>query len=67
MLQTNIPFLLNVMDNPAFSKGYVDTGFIDEHPELLKFQPSQNRAQKLVHYLGNFNSPNKYMNEKVEA
>ena len=55
------------MDNPAFSKGYVDTGFIDEHPELLKFQPSQNRAQKLVHYLGNFNPPYKYMNEKVET
>lgn len=52
--QTNIPFLLNVMDNPAFSKGYVDTGFIDEHPELLKFQPAQNRAQKLVHYLGKY-------------
>ena len=31
----------------------MDTYIIDENPELFKFQPSQNRAQKLLHYLGN--------------
>ncbi|KAH8027876.1 hypothetical protein HPB51_011106 [Rhipicephalus microplus] len=31
----------------------VDTYFIDEHPELFYFMPSQNRAQKLLYYLGN--------------
>ncbi|KAF6022688.1 Pc [Bugula neritina] len=52
-VKTSIPFLLNVMNNQAFSKGYVDTSFIDSNPELTQFVPSQNRAQKLVHYLGN--------------
>lgn len=40
------------MENEAFSKGYVDTSFIDSNPNLVKFAPSQNRAQKLAHYLG---------------
>lgn len=26
--------------------------FIDEHPQLFRFQRSQNRAQKLLNYLG---------------
>lgn len=29
----------------------MDTYFIDEHPELFQFKPSQNRAQKLLNYL----------------
>lgn len=51
MFQTNIPFLLNVLQHPAFLKGTLDTYFIDEHPNLFQMQPSQNRAQKLLHYL----------------
>lgn len=51
-LQTNIPFLLNVLQNERFLSGIVDTNFIDEHSELFQFEPSQNRAQKLLHYLG---------------
>lgn len=39
------------MEQPNFVDGSVDTNFIDEHPELFEFQPSQNRAQKLLHYL----------------
>ncbi len=50
--QTNIPFLLNVLRNPKFLGGSVDTYFIDEHPNLFVFKPSQNRAQKLLAYLG---------------
>ena len=42
------------MDNKAFAKGYVDTSFIDTNPELMEFQPSRNRAQKLIHYLGKY-------------
>lgn len=30
----------------------MDTHFIDEHPELFKFRHGQNRAQKLLAYLG---------------
>lgn len=51
-VKTNIPFLLNVLQNQKFLNGVLDTYFIDEHPELFNFVPSQNRAQKLLNYLG---------------
>ncbi|RCN26054.1 Carbamoyl-phosphate synthase L chain, ATP binding domain protein [Ancylostoma caninum] len=51
-VKTNIPFLLNVLSQPEFHDASVDTYFIDEHPDLFVFKPSQNRAQKLLHYLG---------------
>ncbi|BFZ07213.1 hypothetical protein BsWGS_10252 [Bradybaena similaris] len=51
-VKTNIPFLLNVLQNETFLNGSVDTYFIDENPQLFHFAPSQNRAQKLLHYLG---------------
>lgn len=51
-VKTNIPFLLNVLENQKFVSGSVDTYFIDEHPELFTLKPTQNRAQKLLNYLG---------------
>lgn len=51
-VKTNIPFLLNVLQNEKFLTGSVDTYFIDENPQLFHFQASQNRAQKLLYYLG---------------
>lgn len=51
-LQTNIPFLQNVLAHPQFLAGAADTQFIDENPELFHLRPGQNRAQKLLHYLG---------------
>ncbi|XP_063976631.1 pyruvate carboxylase, mitochondrial [Diachasmimorpha longicaudata] len=51
-VKTNIPFLLNVLENQKFLNGNVDTYFIDENPQLFKFLSSQNRAQKLLNYLG---------------
>lgn len=51
-VKTNIPFLLNVLENQKFLNGVLDTYFIDEHPQLFKFRPTQNRAQKLLNYLG---------------
>ena len=45
ILQTNIPFLLNVLENQKFLNGTIDTTFIDEHPQLFQFEPSKNRAQ----------------------
>lgn len=50
--QTNIPFLQNVLSNDQFLHGTVDTQFIDENQELFNLKPVQNRAQKLLHYLG---------------
>ncbi|KPP72203.1 hypothetical protein Z043_108823 [Scleropages formosus] len=49
---TNIPFLQNVLNNDQFLHGAVDTQFIDENPDLFNLKPVQNRAQKLLHYLG---------------
>ncbi|XP_064604061.1 pyruvate carboxylase, mitochondrial-like [Liolophura sinensis] len=51
-VKTNTPFLLNVLQHEQFLSGWVDTYFIDEHPQLFRLEPSQNRAQKLLHYLG---------------
>lgn len=51
-VKTNIPFLLNVLENQKFLNGSVDTYFIDENPQLFHFKPSRNRAQKLLNYIG---------------
>uniref|UniRef100_A0A182YI47 Pyruvate carboxylase n=1 Tax=Anopheles stephensi TaxID=30069 RepID=A0A182YI47_ANOST len=51
-VKTNIPFLLNVLENQKFLNGVLDTYFIDEHPQLFSFAKSKNRAQKLLNYLG---------------
>ncbi|CAG9761968.1 unnamed protein product [Ceutorhynchus assimilis] len=50
-VKTNIPFLVNVIENQKFVNGAVDTYFIDENPQLFQMMPSQNRAQKLLVYL----------------
>jgi pyruvate carboxylase len=51
-LKTNIPFLINVLENEDFVNGTVDTSFIEQNPHLFDFRPTRNRAQKLLHYLG---------------
>jgi pyruvate carboxylase len=50
-VKTNIPFLENVLRHPLFLEGSVDTGFIENHPELFDFKPRQDRANKLLGYL----------------
>ena len=52
-LQTNIPFLTNLLKEEEFLGGAVTTDFILNKPELLKVSRGQNRAQKLLQYLGN--------------
>ncbi|XP_039997309.1 pyruvate carboxylase, mitochondrial-like isoform X2 [Xiphias gladius] len=51
-VKTNIPFLQNVLSNHQFLHSTVDTQFIDENQDLFNLKPTQNRAQKLLHYLG---------------
>ena len=51
-VKTNIPFLENVVQHPAFLRGGVDTGFIESHPELFDFQPRKDRATRLLRYIG---------------
>lgn len=40
------------MRHPEFIDGFVNTDFIHKNPELFNVYVSQNRAQKLLHYLG---------------
>lgn len=51
-VKTNIPYVLNVIQHPSFLSGFVDTHFIDENPQLFQMEPSKNRAQRLLYYLG---------------
>ncbi|TGZ73309.1 hypothetical protein CRM22_001584 [Opisthorchis felineus] len=52
-VKTNIPFLINVFNNPIFLSGAVDTVFIDENPELFNLPVRKHRAQKLLRYIAN--------------
>ncbi|KAK7203154.1 pyruvate carboxylase [Myxozyma melibiosi] len=51
-VKTNIPFLLALLTHETFIKGTCWTTFIDDTPELFDMMISQNRAQKLLAYLG---------------
>ncbi|MFZ5493234.1 MAG: pyruvate carboxylase [Pseudomonadota bacterium] len=51
-VKTNIPFLENVLQHETFLSGACDTTFIENHPELFRFRPRQDRANKLLTYLG---------------
>ncbi|WP_072313284.1 pyruvate carboxylase [Agrococcus sp. Marseille-P2731] len=48
---SNIPFLLNLLDNEQFRAGDVSTHFIDEHPELTRINPPKDRASKVLSWL----------------
>ncbi|KAF1360130.1 pyruvate carboxylase [Lizonia empirigonia] len=51
-VKTNIPFLIKLLTNPTFVEGQCWTTFIDDTPALFNLIGSQNRAQKLLAYLG---------------
>ena len=51
-VKTNIPFLGSLLTHPTFVEGTCWTTFIDDTPELFTLVGSQNRAQKLLAYLG---------------
>lgn len=51
-VKTNIPFLGSLLTHPTFIEGACWTTFIDDTPELFALVGSQNRAQKLLAYLG---------------
>ncbi|KAK9450764.1 carbamoyl-phosphate synthase L chain, ATP binding domain-containing protein [Limtongia smithiae] len=51
-VKTNIPFLLALLTHPTFVSGDCWTTFIDDTPQLFDMMVSQNRAQKLLAYLG---------------
>lgn len=51
-IKTNIPFLINVLNHPTFVSGQCYTTFIEESPELFKLNISQDRATKIIEFLG---------------
>lgn len=50
-VQTNIPFLQNVIAHPQFRAGEQRVSFIEKHPELLEFRPSRNRGTRILRYM----------------
>ncbi|XP_063175279.1 LOW QUALITY PROTEIN: pyruvate carboxylase, mitochondrial [Chroicocephalus ridibundus] len=68
-VKVGLPFLQNVLAHPQFLGGAADTQFIDENPELFHLRPGQNRAQKLLHYLGHVmvNGPSTPLPVKAKA
>ena len=59
-IRTNIPFLQAVLDDAQFRSGDLSTSFIDERPELLAARRSNDRATRLLDFLGDVtvNRPN---------
>jgi pyruvate carboxylase len=51
-VKTNLPFITSLLTHPTFIDGKCWTTFIDATPELFDLVGSQNRAQKLLAYLG---------------
>jgi len=51
-VKTNIPFLINLVTHPEFLAGRISTRFIEANPELLRPIRRQDRATKLLTFLG---------------
>ena len=52
-MKTNIPFLINVLNHEVFQEGKCYTNFIEDTPELFDLRVSQDRATKILEFLGN--------------
>lgn len=51
-VKTNIGFIENILSHPRFLEGTCHTKFIDETPELFDIRDSQDRATKMLKYIG---------------
>ncbi len=51
-VKTNIPFLINLVTHPDFLAYKVTTRFIDETPALFRLPRRQDRATRLLTYIG---------------
>lgn len=52
-VKTNIPFMVNVLRHPTFVAGNCSTTFIDEHPELFRFDHQPDTPIQLLRYISN--------------
>jgi pyruvate carboxylase len=51
-VSTNLQFLENVINHAQFRSGSCITRFIDDTPELFEFTRRQDRATRLLHFIG---------------
>ncbi len=51
-VQTNIPFINNLILHPTFRSGEAITTFIDDTPELFRWPQRRDRATKMLKYIG---------------
>ncbi len=51
-VSTNLQFLENVINHAQFRSGQCITRFIDTTPELFEFTKRQDRATRLLHFIG---------------
>ncbi|QHL86081.1 pyruvate carboxylase [Nibribacter ruber] len=47
----NMAFLHNIVSHPVFIQGNATVDFVKDHPELFKFQKSQDRATRLLGFV----------------
>lgn len=52
-IKTNLPFLINVLNHQVFREGRCYNTFIEDTPELFQLRESQDRATKMIEFLGN--------------
>lgn len=52
-VKTNIPFLINVIENPIFQQGKATVGFIENNPELLNLRKPKDRSTRSMIYMAN--------------
>ena len=52
-VKTNIAFITNILKDPTFLAGTCHTKYIDETPSLFQLDESQDRATKMLKYIGN--------------
>jgi len=51
-VKTNVPFLENLIHHPTFRAGKVVTRFIDDTPDLFRWNAKRDRATKIIDFLG---------------
>jgi len=52
-VKTNIPFLINVLQNETFISGKCTTTFIENTPNLFQITVAKDRATKIAEFIGN--------------
>lgn len=51
-VKTNIPFLINVLQNETFLSGKATTTYIENSPELFQIHIGKDRATKIAEFIG---------------